>query len=240
MTAPSPEFDPTAGLFLPAPRGPAVPLRYRSGRLTSWDPTDGSNAVVIDGETFSNLPILPGAWLSVLTVGATLTLLSTTDEAGISTYAIVGAPITPPDVRIATASRAAGFAKYTAPPGTINTTVTSTSYVVLGSSPQTKMFKVSAVSRVEIEMTGSCYTDDANAGVVYGVQVDGVSNVNILRNNAANSMLFSHTPWAGGELIDLPGDGEHTFQPIWARSGVSGTVLMDLSDQLTMTIREIL
>lgn len=238
MTAP--EFDPTAGLFLPPPPGPAVGLRYRSGRLTAWDITTGENTVQIDGESFDDLPILPGSFLSIMQVGDTVALLSTSDSRGVSTYAIMGVSIVPPDWRLAVASRRAGFAKYVSGIGTINTSVTSASYVPVGSMPETKMFKVSTVSRVELEMTGTAYTDNAAAGVQYAIRVDGVTDYPICSLFANNTMLFAHTTWAGGNLITLSGTGDHTFQPVWARTGGAGTVLMDPTDQITMTVREIL
>lgn len=108
MTAPLQGDDPLAALFLPPPPSPAVPLRYRSGLVMEWDVTNGANEVSIDGVTFTNLPVMPGSYLRIIKAGDVVSLLSTTDARGITTYAIVGIAITPPDSRIGSAS-----AKYT-------------------------------------------------------------------------------------------------------------------------------
>lgn len=240
MTAPSPEIDPTAGLFLPAPRGPAVPLRYRSGRLTSWDLLTGENTVVIDGESFSDLPILPGTYLATLTVGDTLALISTTDENGISTYAIMGAAITPPDPRIPRGSGAMGYSKYVSGIGTFSTSTVSVSYVPIGHTPEVEMFKINQESRVDVDITGTCHGSGGASAVAFGVLVDGATYVDLVRINLNNSLANSHTPFAGGSLITLAGAGERTFQPVWAYLGGGNAIAMDASDQLTMTVREVM
>ena len=126
MTAPLQTDDPLASLFLPADRGPAVPLRYRSGVLTSWDVKTGANVVLVDGVPFTNLPIMPGSYLGILTLGDVVALMTTTDARGITTYAITGISLTPPDVRIGTASVKEGM-RWDIDPTTGN--VTSTTYV---------------------------------------------------------------------------------------------------------------
>lgn len=105
MTSPLQSDDPLAALFLPAPRGPAVPLRYRSGQLTSWDIKTGENVVSIDGQSFTNLPVVPGSYLGVLAVSDVVSLLSTTDARGITTYVIMGVALTPPDSRLGSAAK---------------------------------------------------------------------------------------------------------------------------------------
>jgi hypothetical protein len=106
MTTPLQSDDPLAGLFLPAPQGPAVPLRYRSGVLTSWEVSTGANVVRVDGETFTNLPVMPGSYLGALKATDVVSLLSTTDSRGITTYVIMGIALTPPDIRAGRASGA--------------------------------------------------------------------------------------------------------------------------------------
>lgn len=99
MTSPWQNDDPLATLFLPPASGPAVPLRYRSGILTSYDVRTGENVVVIDGQAFTNLPINPGSYLGILVVNDVVSLMSTTDSRGITTYVIMGMALTPPDIR---------------------------------------------------------------------------------------------------------------------------------------------
>lgn len=108
MTSPFQNDDPLAPLFLPAPQGPATPLRYRSGLLTAWNVATGENTVSIDGESFQNLTVLSGSYLGVLKVGDVVSLMSTTDARGITTYALAGIAITPPDVRIGQAAAREG------------------------------------------------------------------------------------------------------------------------------------
>lgn len=136
MTAPFQSDDPLATLFLPASQGPAVPLRYRSGVLTAWDVKDGTNTVSVDGELFTNLPVMPGTYLGILAVNDVVSLLSTTDSRGITTYVIAGMSLTPPDIRLGRAAHEDGM-RYD-----INATqgnVTSTSYttaLTAGQTPQ--------------------------------------------------------------------------------------------------------
>lgn len=108
MTNPLLSDDPLASLFLPPPAGSAIPLRYRSGLLTEWNVATGENSVSIDGESFDNVPILPGSYLAVLRSGDVVSLMATTDDRGVATYAIIGIAITPPDVRIGRAAQNEG------------------------------------------------------------------------------------------------------------------------------------
>ena len=66
MTNPLLSDDPLASLLLRPAQGPAVPVRYRSGVLTSWDISNGSNTVLVDGVPLTNLPVLTGSYLSIL------------------------------------------------------------------------------------------------------------------------------------------------------------------------------
>lgn len=240
MTTPTPDLDPIAGLLLPAPRGPAVPLRYRSGRLVTWDPTTGENTVLIDGETFEDVPMIPGSWLSVLHDGDTVAMISTTDESGLSTYAMIGVPITPPDPRIGPASRAAGYIRQVKGVNTLSTSTTSGSYTAIVGTVESRMFKISDDSAVEIDMSGSCFSAFDVGAVAFGVQVDGGDIYDVFRNELANGMLSSHTPWAGGNIVTGLTAGEHTFQPMWARTAGGGTLFMNDGDQLLLTVREVL
>ena len=101
MTRPMMSADPTAALLLPKGAGPAVPLRYRSGRVLAWDQFTCENTVEIDGESFENLPVAPGEWNGFVIEGDVVTLLSTTDERGITTYAVITCLFTPPHARLA-------------------------------------------------------------------------------------------------------------------------------------------
>lgn len=99
MTSPLLSDDPLAPLFVPAPQGPAVPLRYRSGVVTSWNVKTGENIIEVDGQAFTNLPLMPGSYIGIIAVNDVVSLLSTTDSRGITTYVIMGISLTPPDVR---------------------------------------------------------------------------------------------------------------------------------------------
>lgn len=136
MTSPLLNDDPLAGLFVPPPQGPAVPLRYRSGRLVEWDVKGGANTVSIDGQSLINLPVMPGSYLGFLVAGDVVALMSTTDDRGITTYAIAGISLTPPDVRI---GRAAAAGEVQSDVQSTSGNVTSTSYVAAlsaGTTPQ--------------------------------------------------------------------------------------------------------
>jgi hypothetical protein len=104
MTNPLQSDDPLANLFLPAPQGPAVPLRYRSGLLTSYSVSTGENVVSIDGQIFTNLPVMPGSYLANLAENDIVSLMSTTDDRGITTYVIMGMSLTPPNNRLGRAA----------------------------------------------------------------------------------------------------------------------------------------
>jgi hypothetical protein len=239
MTNPLLSDDPLASLLLRPAQGPAVPVRYRSGVLTSWDISNGSNTVLVDGVPLTNLPVLTGSYLSILAEGDTVALISTTDERGITTYAIQGVSLTPPDVRIARASTRLGYQKYVRVAGELSGTTTSATYVALGNTAPADMFKVVADSVVDLTLSGTLYTNGA-AAVQLGVQVDGATNINILPINLTNELDVAHTPYSHSILITGLGSGVHSFQPIWLRIGGAGNLNVDGGDVLTMTIREMI
>ena len=66
------------------PRTPAQPMMYRQGVVLTWDPTDASNTVQVDGTVFTNLPIfntnealqlVPGAVVGIVDIGTTWAIL---------------------------------------------------------------------------------------------------------------------------------------------------------------------
>lgn len=100
MTEPSNSLDPTAGLFLPARPGPVVPTRYRSGRVLAWDQSTGEHTLNIDGVELSDLPLYPGEYVELVREGDIVSLLTTTDNRGITTLIVTGLPLRPGDPRL--------------------------------------------------------------------------------------------------------------------------------------------
>lgn len=240
MTNPLINDDPLAPLLLGPAQGPAVSTRYRSGQLVAWDVTTGENTVRVDGVDFTNLSILPGSYLAVVEEGDTVALLSTTDERGVSTYAIQGLSITPPDSRIAVASMGLGYVKYERRAGELAGTTTSATYVTFANAGPVSFFKAAQTSRVEYIVSGTLYTNGA-AGVQLGVRVDGSTDQNVLPINATNELDLAHTNYSHSVIIDEDLDaGAHTFEPLWLRITGAGTLTVDGGDVLTITIREVL
>jgi hypothetical protein len=107
MTAPNPDGDPLASLLAPPPPGVLPPVRWRSGRVVGWVNETGENAIELDGQTLTDVPVFPGAVQTMVKLGDTVSMLATTDDRGLSTYVIVGLPIRPPDPRLAKSAIAA-------------------------------------------------------------------------------------------------------------------------------------
>lgn len=102
MTAPMQSDDPIAPLLLPpGPRSVSLPVHYRTGLLVAWNPATGENEVVVDGLTLTDVPVIPGPWMTVVETGDRVSLLSTVDAAGISTAVILGPAMGPGDPRLA-------------------------------------------------------------------------------------------------------------------------------------------
>lgn len=100
MTRPLQHDDPIAPLFLP-PRAPGFAVRYRTGLVGAWNTSTAANTITVDGATLTDLPVIPGPWIGLLTIGDTVGLLSTADGAGIGTYVILGPVWSPGDPRLA-------------------------------------------------------------------------------------------------------------------------------------------
>lgn len=241
MTSPLISDDPLAALLLQPAQGPAVPLRYRSGLLTGWDITTGANEVRVDGVSFTNLPILPGSFLGIVEVGDTVTLLSTTDDRGISTYAIIGIALTPPDIRLGRAAARPGYVKFSRVKNEISggTAFTSATYATIANSYPVSFYKTVVDSPVELTLSGTLYTI-GSAAVQLGVRVDGATDLDILPISLTNELDAAHTPYSHSILIDGLDAGAHTFEPIWYRISGAGSLNVDGGDVLAMTIREVL
>lgn len=101
MTRPLDSVDPLAGLYLPPPRGPVVPTRYRSGKVLAWNTSTGAHTIDVDGVQLSDLPMYPGEYIEQVIEGDNVSLLTTTDNRGLSTMIITGLPLRPGDPRLA-------------------------------------------------------------------------------------------------------------------------------------------
>lgn len=100
MTRPLASNDPLASLFVPAPPAPAIPLRYRSGLVVEWDGGTCENTISVDGLQLDNVPVMPGDWNQRIDPGDSVSLLSTTDEGGLTTYVVVGLAVKPPNPKL--------------------------------------------------------------------------------------------------------------------------------------------
>jgi hypothetical protein len=241
MTNPLQSDDPLAPLLLAPAQGPAVPVRYRSGRLLTWDIRTGENTVQIDGASFTNLPILPGSYLGVIVAGDTIALLSTTDDRGVTTYAIQGVSLTPPDVRIGRAARRPGYAKYERRKNEFSggTGVTSATYVAIANTIPVDFFKTAADSPIEVTLSGTLYTNGAAAPQL-GVRIDGSTDQDVLLISLTNELDVAHASYSHSTLIDTAlTAGSHTFQPVWYKASGAGNMNVDAGDVFSMTIREV-
>jgi hypothetical protein len=169
MTAPLQNDDPLAGLFLPPERPGSVPLRYRSGRLTDWDVKTGANTVAVDGVSFVNLPVMPGTYLGILAENDVVSLMSTTDVRGITTYVIIGIALTPPDIRIGRAAQELGVVDdiQAATGGTSSTTYTPT--LSAGVTPQV-VFRT-LTGKALVHWGGYCVNGTIGASAYFSFEV---------------------------------------------------------------------
>lgn len=239
MTNPLQTVDPLAPLLL-RPPGAAIPLRYRSGRLLGWDITTGENSVQIDGETFENLPISPGSYLGVVEEGDVVSLLSTTDERGASTYLIVGMAVTPPDDRLARSAQRPGYVKYERSFSELSGNTTSATFVNLANTTSASIFKVSRNTPVEVAFTGTFYGNTAGITARFGVQVDNGTDYLLGGIAQAGGSGSQRSPYSLSTIIPVTlGAGNHTFQPRWLRSAGAVAATVDLNDMFVMTVREI-
>lgn len=239
MTSPFLSDDPMAALFVKSGQGSAIPLRYRSGVLTSWNLSTGENTVRIDGADFTNLPIMPGTYLGVAQQGDTVALLSTTDERGISTYVIQGLSLTPPDSRIARASGKPGRTYDAYETAVLAGTVNSSSYVDLGNTQSSTFTKLVTGSPVLFTLFGTFFVNNVDdVSIAFAVGLDATTDYLVLEVNASNEAYLAHTPYSRSVQYDGIAAGVHAVRPRWKR--ISGTGIGQVGgDSLTMIVEEI-
>jgi hypothetical protein len=237
MTTPLSSVDPTAGLYLPT-KSPAVPLRYRSGRVLSWSASTGESVVDIDGETFENLPVSPGTYVGLVKELDAVSLLSTTDERGITTYCIVGLSITPPDNRIGEASGLLGYAHEFRDFGSAVADATGSWGDLAGfiGNPL-ELAAISPLTVIEITISLTAYGGGSAMGFDVGATIDGGADNRIGGIRLATGNSSSHTAYTFVGVMPTGSAGTKSIQPRW-RNISGGTTRMDANDMVSVTARE--
>lgn len=245
MTNPMQADDPLAPLLLRRADAGAVPLRYRSGRVVSWNVITFANQIEVDGVTFTNLPLQPGSWAPFVVVGDVVSLLSTTDERGITTYLITGIAVAIGDGRLLIPGLG-GLPNdnfWGNPTGTFGG---AGAFVVLTGSPTVGLGKAYAKTALKITVQATALVDTVNATVFLGVRLSyaagGSNDVQIARLNF--QAASSHATIAGtrklrpSDLASIGAVGRVTALGLIAV--FPGNAGMDVNDFYTLTMEEVL
>lgn len=236
MTGP---IDPTAALYLPAPRGPVVPLRYRSGFVVFWNQSTAESTIRVDGVTLTNLPVQPGPYVGLIEENDTVSLLSTTDQSGVATYCVVGLALPPGARRIARAALRLGYGYERRERGTIPTTDAPPTN--LGDFPTfsqpVRLIAASPESSLEIRVEGTLYGPGSSTDFDIGVLVNGTDDYIVATGAAANANANAHTQYAGTVVVPTGSAGTKTVTPRW-RYNAGAAARVDAGDWFVITVRE--
>lgn len=82
-------------LFAPPPASPSLDMRYRQGRIITFDPVTLENTVDVGGSTMTNLPLLGVGESTLLAPGSIVGITSVQSLRGTATWAILGRMVTP-------------------------------------------------------------------------------------------------------------------------------------------------
>lgn len=82
-------------LFAPAPAKPSLDMRYRQGRIVTFNPTTLENTVDVGGTVLTNLPILGVGEATLLAAGSNVGIAAIQSDKGAATWAILGRMVTP-------------------------------------------------------------------------------------------------------------------------------------------------
>lgn len=240
MTSPLVGSDPTAALLLPPPKVPAIPVRYRSGRVVAFNQRTGANTIKVDEVTLTNVNVQPGPWVGVVKVDDFVSMVSTTDERGITTYAITGLIVGPPDIRVGRLSGLYGYTHehrdfgYT---GTVDAPNPNFG-VMPGFSTPGRITLASPESLIEVKIEGTLYGAGGSTGFDIGALVNGGDYV-LGGIHEANATSNAHTGYSFTGLIpNVPGTtGQLDVYPRWRN--ISGSASrMDAGDFMSMTVTE--
>ena len=96
MTRPLASRDPLAALLVPPLPGAGFGAELRTALVVSWDTSDGTHTLKLDGVFMDDLPILDSVDYTAVVTGQLVALLGTRDGKGVVTYGIVGTFQRPP------------------------------------------------------------------------------------------------------------------------------------------------
>jgi|SRR5215510_518626 len=166
--------DEIAPLFSGPPAGGSQDMRYRSGRIVSWNRLTAQNVVTVGGVNLVDLPILNTSEALLIQPGDTVGIAVISTENGGRTMAILGRLTIPNTPGAASALSAVGI--YSGEVGTTETT-NSVAYVDLATPGP-------IVEHVPIGPSGRCLAffsavinPTANDGVAMSCDVAGATTV---------------------------------------------------------------
>lgn len=181
-----------ASLFGPPPIGPSQDLRFRQGRIVSWDPLTLSNVVNVGGTLMTDLPVLGVAETATFEVGDVVGLLVIGDK-GAKTLAIIGQLVLPNSAQAATALSYLSSRVYadTVPDGEGTASATFTDLATAG--PQVEVLvgpSGSIITFVAAQIEGDA--DDANWAAEATIEMNGA---NTLTTTDAAARLLCRLEW---------------------------------------------
>ena len=87
--------DPLAALFVPIPPGPAAQVQHRTGVVEAFDQTTLANTIMIDGQRYTDVPLINSTEIRLMTPGAVVALMCAKYPDGSSSWAVLGRVVRP-------------------------------------------------------------------------------------------------------------------------------------------------
>lgn len=125
-------------------------------------------------------------------------------------------------------------------------TTTSITFVDMPGPPTLSFTKMTAASRLRVDLTGTFFSATASAGLRAGISFSGASgDFEITGLGNTNTSLGNHVAYAGHVILDpasisggIPA-GTHTVTGRWRRNAGTGTLTLDTADIWHLCITEI-
>lgn len=169
--------DDLSELFAPPPASPSLEMRYRQGRVLTFDQVTLENTVDVGGTTMTNLPLLGVGESTLLAPGAIVGITSVQSLRGTATWAILGRMVEPntadafnaisllsswvsaASIQTQETTNNTSYTDLTTPGPTVTVTVRHTGRILIMLSSQIQFIDADpldgAGGRVTVEMSGA-------------------------------------------------------------------------------------
>lgn len=204
--------DDLTELFTAQPTNLAIPIRYLSGTIQSWNPITLENTVKVGTTVLTNLPVLGVAEAASLHTGVVVGI-AVVD----SSWAIIGRFVIPATADADDAITQIGQRAYTATVLTQETTNSSTFVDLATVGPQVTGVRIPASGKVEVVISAQ-FTGTSPDPVTIGAVGVAVSGDTTIAPDTKQSLLFLAPNPAGIQasrsvlFTGLPAGGSCTFK----------------------------